>query len=149
MSAHDQDSAIILAFDFGTKRIGVAIGQRVTKMARALVTLSAKDGVPHWDKVAGLIKRWQPQAFVVGLPLNMDGSEQPLTQMARQFAKMLHERYHLPVHEVDERLTTVAARERLFEEGGYQALQEGQVDSMAAQFILQTWLDRQPGDSHE
>ncbi len=141
MTSDDKDSAIVLAFDFGTKRIGVAIGQRVTKMARALITLSAKNGVPHWDKVTQLVKRWQPQEFVIGIPLNMDGSEQPLTQHARNFARMLQERYHLRVHEVDERLTTVAARERLFEEGGYKALQEGQVDSVAAQLILQAWLD--------
>lgn len=146
MSSRDQDSSIILAFDFGTKRIGVAIGQRLTKMARALTTLSAKEGLPHWDKVNLLVKRWKPEILVVGIPLNMDGSEQILTHKARQFAKQLQERYHLPVHEMDERLTTVSAREQLFEEGGYQALQKGQVDSMAAQLILQAFLDRS-GDS--
>lgn len=141
MTSSTKESTILLAFDFGTKRIGVAIGQRVTKVARPLVTLSAKNGVPHWDKVAQLIKRWQPQEFVVGIPLNMDGTEQPLTHAARDFAKMLNERFKLPVHEVDERLTTVDARERLFQEGGYKALQDGQVDSVAAQLILQAWLD--------
>jgi len=141
MTLPTKDSTILLAFDFGTKRIGVAIGQRVTKVARPLITLSAKNGVPHWDKLTQLVKHWQPQEFVVGIPLNMDGSEQPLTHAARDFARMLHERYKLPVHEVDERLTTVDARERLFQEGGYKALQEGQVDSVAAQLILQTWLD--------
>ncbi len=142
MNPHNNDSTIILAFDFGLKRIGVAIGQRLTKMARALVTLSAKEGVPNWEKLALLIKRWRPQEFVVGIPLNMDGSEQALTHRARHFASALAARYHLPVHEMDERLTTVAARELLFEEGGYQALQKGQVDSKAAQLILQAWLDR-------
>ncbi len=142
MTSQNKDSAILLAFDFGTKRIGVAIGQRLTKMARPLVTLPAKDGVPHWDKLSALIKHWQPQELVVGIPLNMDGSEQPLTQTARNFANKLKEQYHLPVHEMDERLTTVAARERLFEEGGYQALQKGQIDRVAAQLILQAWLDQ-------
>lgn len=141
MTSSPKDSTILLAFDFGTKRIGVAIGQRVTKVARPLVTLSAKNGVPQWDKITQLVKRWQPQEFVVGIPLNMDGTEQPLTHAAQGFARMLHERFELPVHEVDERLTTVDARERLFREGGYKALQEGQIDSMAAQLILQAWLD--------
>lgn len=143
MNQSDKELAILMGFDFGTKRIGVAIGQMVTKVARPLLTLQAKDGVPAWDKLNNLVKRWQPQAFVVGIPLNMDGSEQPLTQLARSFALMLHERYKLPVYETDERLTTVDARERLFAEGGYQALQDGQVDSMAAQLILQTWLNSQ------
>lgn len=142
MTLQKKNNAILLAFDFGTKRIGVAIGQPVTKMARPLITLSAKGGMPHWDQLTQLVKRWQPQEFVVGIPLNMDGSEQPLTQRARQFAQQLKERYQLPVHEMDERLTTVAAREHLFEEGGYKALQEGQVDQVAAQLILQAWLDR-------
>jgi len=141
MTLANKESAIILAFDFGTKRIGVAIGQRVTKIARPLITLSAKKGILPWDKLTQLVKRWQPQELVVGLPLNMDGTEQPLTQQARDFAKKLEERYQLPVHEMDERLTTVAAREHLFDQGGYQALQAGQVDSVAAQYILQAWLD--------
>ncbi len=143
MSVHKQ-STILLGFDFGTKRIGVAIGQLVTRVARPLFTLHAKDGIPQWDKITQLVKTWQPQAFVVGVPLNMDGSEQPLTVLARDFAQMLVDRYKLPVHEVDERLTSVDARERLFREGGYQALQDGQVDSKAAQLILQTWLDSLP-----
>jgi putative holliday junction resolvase len=143
MTLTHKDTLILLGFDFGTKRIGVAIGQIVTKVARPLATLSAKNGVPNWDQVAHLIRKWGPQAFVVGVPLNMDGTEQPLTQLAREFARMLHERYQLPVYEVDERLTTVDARERLFSEGGYQALQDGQVDRVAAQLILQMWLDNQ------
>ncbi len=149
MTLENKNPALILAFDFGSKRIGVAIGQRVTQMARPLLTLSAKAGVPQWDKLAQLIKRWQPQELVVGIPLNMDGSEQALTQSARSFAKALKERYHLPVHEMDERLTTVAARESLFEEGGYQALQKGRVDSVAAQLILQAWLNKVKNEAEE
>lgn len=137
----EHPSALLLGFDFGTKRIGVAIGQIVTKTARPLVTLSAKNGVPHWEKVNHLVKKWQPSAFIIGIPFNMDGTEQPLTYAARVFGMRLLERYNLPVHEMDERLTSVDARERLFREGGYKALQDGQIDSMAAQLILQAWLD--------
>lgn len=131
---------ILLGFDFGMKRIGVAVGQTITQTARPLTTLAAKAGVPQWDNLNKLIKMWQPDALVVGIPLNMDGSEQPLTVAARQFAAALNAHYQLPIYEMDERLSTKDARERLFAEGGYKALQNGQIDSVAAQLILQNWL---------
>lgn len=131
---------VLLGFDFGMKRIGVAVGQTVTKTARPLVTLKAKQGKPQWDTVTQLVNTWQPDGFVVGIPLNMDGTEQPLTESTRNFAKQLQERFNLPVYEMDERLSSKDARERLFAEGGYKALQDGQVDGVAAQLILQNWL---------
>ena len=131
---------VLLGFDFGMKRIGVAVGQTVTKTARPLTTLKANQGEPQWDSVSQLVKTWQPDAFVVGIPLNMDGTEQPLTELTRGFAKKLHVRFNLPVYEMDERLSTKDSRERLFAEGGYQALSDGQVDRVAAQLILQNWL---------
>ncbi len=131
---------IMMAFDFGKKRIGVAIGQTVTHTARPLVTLNAKDGIPDWQTITPLINKWRPDAMVVGIPLNMDGTEQPITASARSFANALKEQYNLPVFEMDERLTTKDARERIFSEGGYKALQEGQVDQVAAQLILQNWF---------
>ena len=131
---------ILMAFDFGKKRIGMAIGQTVTQSARPLTTLSAKDGTPDWQTLDALMKKWRPDACVVGIPLNMDGTEQPLTHIARAFANALKDQYNLPVYEMDERLTTKDARERLFAEGGYKALQEGQVDQVAAQLILQNWF---------
>ena len=131
---------ILLGFDFGMKRIGVAVGQTVTKTARALTTLQAKQGIPPWELLGKLIKTWQPDALIVGIPLNMDGTRQRLTEAAQQFADSLEERYSLPVYGIDERLSTKDARERLFTEGGYKALQNGQVDSIAAQLILENWL---------
>lgn len=131
---------ILLGFDFGLKRIGVAVGQTVTETARPLVTINAVQGEPQWDVLNKLIKTWQPDALVIGIPLNMDGTEQPLTQSARRFAQQLQERFKLPVYEMDERLSTKDARERLFAEGGYKALKNGQVDRVAAQLILQNWL---------
>ena len=133
-------SGILLGFDFGMKRIGVAIGQTVTRTARPLETLPAKEGIPNWSVMEKLFSKWQPSAIIVGIPLNMDGSEQPITRHARHFAESLRQRYQLPVHEMDERLTTKDARERLFAEGGYKALQNGQVDQVAAQLILQNWF---------
>ncbi len=129
-----------MSFDFGKKRIGVAIGQTVTQTARPLTTINAKDGEPEWQAITVLVKKWMPNAIVVGIPLNMDGTEQPLTDCARTFANQLKELYNLPVYEMDERLTTKDARERLFAEGGYKALQSGQIDQVAAQLILQNWF---------
>ncbi len=133
---------ILLGFDFGMKRIGVAVGQTVTQSARPLETLKANQGVPSWEKVDKLMKSWQPDALVVGIPLNMDGTEQDLTRLAKDFLNALEERYQLPVFGMDERLSTKDARERLFQQGGYKALQNGQVDSVAAQLILQQWLSQ-------
>ncbi len=132
--------ATLLGFDFGLKRIGVAVGQTVTETARPLTTLKAMEGEPEWDVLTKLVKTWQPDAMVIGIPFNMDGSEQPLTRLARRFKQQLQERFHLPVYEMDERLSTKDARERLFEKGGYKALKNGQVDRVAAQLILQNWL---------
>ncbi|TAK72926.1 MAG: Holliday junction resolvase RuvX [Gammaproteobacteria bacterium] len=131
---------ILLGFDFGWKRIGVAIGQTITQTARPLETLSAKEGIPNWSTIDKLIKKWLPDALVVGIPLNMDGTEQSISHHARQFAHTLRERFQLPVYEEDERLTTKDAREQLFQQGGYKALQDGQVDRVAAQLILQNWF---------
>lgn len=130
----------LMSFDFGKKRIGVAVGQMVTQTARPLTTLQAKDGAPDWNEVTALMKKWNPDAIVVGIPLNMDGTDQPITESAREFANTLKDKYNLPVYGMDERLTTKDAREQLFNAGGYKALQEGQVDQVAAQLILQNWF---------
>lgn len=131
---------ILISFDFGLKRIGVAIGQTVTQTARPLDTIQAKEGIPNWNAVTKLIKKWLPDALIVGVPLNMDGTDQPISTKARQFAASLRNEYQIAVYEMDERLTTKDARERLFAQGGYKALQDGQVDRVAAQLILQNWF---------
>lgn len=133
-------SGILLGFDFGMKRIGVAVGQTVTKTARPLTMIKAIEGEPQESDLKKLIKIWRPSALIVGIPTNLDGTEQKITHAARQFADMLRNQFQLPVYEVDERLTTKAARENLFAKGGFKALQNGQVDSVAAQLILQNWL---------
>lgn len=134
------DAKIVIAFDFGLKRIGVAVGQTITQTARPLDTVQAKEGVPNWHAIDKLVKKWLPDALVVGIPFNMDGTQQNTTEYAQTFAHELQARYNLPVHETDERLTTKSAREKLFREGGYKALANGQVDRVAAQLILQNWF---------
>lgn len=131
----------LLGFDFGTKSIGVAVGQQLTGTARPLTALKAQEGTPDWNLIARLLKEWQPDFVVVGLPLNMDGTEQPLTARARKFANRLHGRFGIQVELQDERLSTVEARAALFERGGYRALNKGQVDSQSAVIILQDWFD--------
>lgn len=131
---------IIMAFDFGMKRIGVAIGQTIIQTARPLETLPAKGGIPDWNLLNKLIRKWEPDAFVVGIPLNMDGTSQPITHDARIFASYLKKHYQLPVYEIDERLTTKDARQRIFTRGGFKALKKANIDSIAAQLILQDWF---------
>ncbi|MEJ4045486.1 MULTISPECIES: Holliday junction resolvase RuvX [unclassified Erwinia] len=133
----------LLAFDFGTKSIGVAIGQQLTGTARPLTALKAQDGIPDWNKIEALLKEWQPDRVVVGLPLNMDGTEQPLTVRARKFANRLHGRFGVQVDLHDERLSTVEARAELFERGGFRALSKGSVDSLSAVIILESWFENQ------
>lgn len=140
-----QGERTLLGFDFGTRSIGVAIGQEITGSAQPLSALKANDGVPNWDQLATLLKEWQPDLLVVGLPLNMDGTEQPLTQRARKFANRLHGRFGYVVELQDERLTTTDARARLFERGGYRALEKGKVDGISAMLILESWMENQYG----
>lgn len=131
---------LYLGFDFGYKRIGVAVGQALTKSASPLNTILAKAGVPNWSEIAGLIKKWRPTGLIVGLPTRIDGQEQYTTQAARDFAQSLSERFELPTYLVDERLTTVAARTELYTQGGYRKIIQTQVDSIAACIILEQWL---------
>ncbi|GKW31784.1 Holliday junction resolvase RuvX [Pectobacterium versatile] len=137
------NSRTILAFDFGTKSIGVAIGQEITGTARALTSFKAQEGIPDWQKVEKLLSEWQPDLVVVGLPLNMDGTEQPLTARARKFANRLHGRFGIAIELHDERLSTVEARADLFERGGFKALDKGSVDAASAVIILESWFDAQ------
>jgi putative Holliday junction resolvase len=101
---------LLLAFDFGLTRIGVASAQQVTRTASPVATLSARRGQPDWPTVDALLTRWQPSQLLVGLPLNMDGSISAMAERARAFADTLAARYRLPVSMVDERLTSFAAR---------------------------------------
>ncbi|MFC3120995.1 Holliday junction resolvase RuvX [Agaribacter flavus] len=133
----------VLAFDFGTKSIGVAIGQTITGTASPLDALKAKDGIPDWQSISKLCEQWQPECIVVGLPLNMDGTEQPLTARAKKFAHRLANLTRLQIHQQDERLSTVDAKARLFELGGYKKLTKGKVDSVSACLIFETWCVNQ------
>lgn len=133
----------VLGFDYGTKSIGVAIGQSITSSASPLLSIKAVDGIPNWDDIDKLLKEWQPQLVVVGLPLNMDGTEQEMTQRARKFANRISGRFGVKVTTQDERLTTADAKARLFELGGFKALTKGQVDAVSAVLIIESYFENQ------
>jgi len=135
---------ILLGFDFGTKRIGVAVGQELTRSARALETLKSRDGGPDWAGISRLIEQWQPAALVLGLPLNLDGSDHEITRLARRFGNRLRGRYNLPVYTIDERLSSAEAEALLAQQGCFD---KEAVDKVAAQVILQSWLELQSTDS--
>jgi putative Holliday junction resolvase len=132
----------VLAFDFGAKRIGTAVGETVTGIAHPLTTIHAADKQRRYAAIAALIGEWQPALLVVGLPSHMDGSEHEISRLARKFAAELTRRYGLPVELVDERLTSVAAESSLGESGVAAHKRKNLVDAVAAQHILQDYLDR-------
>lgn len=134
----------ILAFDYGLKSIGVAVGQRLTGTASTLKALKAQDGTPNWEQIDALLKEWQPDLVVVGLPLNMDGTEQPFTARVHKFINRLHGRFGVKVVAQDERLTTVDARAELFSQGGFKKLSKDAVDCYSAKLILESWFDNNP-----
>ena len=130
-----------LAFDFGTKSIGCAVGQSITGTAQALPAFKAQDGIPNWDAIEKCLKEWKPDVVVVGLPLNMDGKEQELTLRARKFANRLQGRFAVNVQLQDERLTTTEARSEIFDRGGFRALKKSKVDGISACLILESWFE--------
>ena len=135
-AATDLHPLTLLAFDYGDLRIGVAVGQTVTATASPLESVAMRGAEPDWDALDRIARTWQPDALVVGLPLNMDGTEQAVTRRARRFQRALGARFGLPVHLVDERLSTREARERLHLRGQPDA----EDDPVAAQVILEDWL---------
>ncbi|WP_212744471.1 Holliday junction resolvase RuvX [Thalassotalea litorea] len=136
-------SRTALGFDYGTKHIGISVGQEFTGTARPLKAIKAKDGIPNFDLIQAIIKEWQPDILVVGLPLNMDGTEQPFTARAKKFANRLHGRFGLEVVMQDERLTTADAKQSLFAQGGYRNLQKDNIDCQSAVVILESWFESQ------
>ncbi|TWI58403.1 putative Holliday junction resolvase [Pseudomonas duriflava] len=139
----DKPLKLLLGFDYGTRQIGVAVGQPITGQARELCVLKAQNGVPDWGRVENLIKEWQPDALVVGLPLNMDGTPSEMSTRAEKFARRLNGRFNLPVHTHDERLTTFAAKGERLTQGQRDGYRDHPVDALAAALLLEGWLAAQ------
>lgn len=127
---------ILLAFDYGSKKIGVASGNTLIDTASPLHPMACRDGQPDWTRIGVLLEEWRPELLVVGLPLNMDGTESPSSARARKFAKRLQGRFGATVVMVDERLSTREARERTGQRGP-----DPKVDSMAAVVIAEGYLN--------
>ena len=130
--------AVLLGFDYGTHKIGVAVGQALTRTATPLETLGMVNRKPDWQGIARLFDEWRPRAAVVGHPFEMTDNEADNAAGAKRFARQLQGRFHLPVHLADERLTSREAWARLGEKAGKDPTR---VDSYAAKLILETWLN--------
>lgn len=136
----------VIGFDFGKKYIGVAVGQEMTGSASPLGSIKANDGIPNWDSLANYLKEWQPDLIVVGLPLNMDGSEQQLTLDAKKFGQRIAGRFGVTVDFQDERLTTADAKEQLFSRGGYKNLKKDNIDAESARLIIESYFEQSYGE---
>jgi putative holliday junction resolvase len=137
------DSCNILAFDFGTRLIGIAVGNRISASARALTTVQSGD----WSRLDSIVAEWQPGHFVVGLPLTLDGGEQAISRAARDFARMLEKRYTRSVHLMDERYTSNEAARRFADQrahGSAKRKDAAAIDALAAAIILESWLATPP-----
>ena len=139
---HIKPHGTLLAFDFGKKRIGTAIGETAIGIAHPLATIHAEDKQRRYAAIEAVIREWQPALLVVGLPAHMDGTEHEMSRLARKFAAELAQRFKLPVEFIDERLTSAAAESSLGESGIAAHKRKAVVDSVAAQHILQDFLDR-------
>ena len=130
MDTHEINT--LLGFDFGIKRIGVAVGQTITQTATPLSIVKNKNNSPDWQHIQRLLDQWKPDALVVGVPLNMYDEIQTMTIACERFMRQLHGRWHLPVYGVNECLSSVEAMQRIGK--------QYDVDAVAAQVILETWL---------
>lgn len=140
----NDDSRVTLGFDFGLRRIGVAVGSHATGAAAPAGSAACRDGRPDWQAIDAIISEWRPSLLVVGLPYNTDGSDSEMSRAARRFGKRLARRSGLPVEFVDERLSSREAAARLREQrrrGERGRIRREHIDQLAAAIILQTWLD--------
>lgn len=141
------DARPVLGFDYGKRRVGIAVGSAITASAQPLLTLAHHSGQPDWPALDALIEEWRPSVLVVGLPLDADGQTQKMTHRACNFAQELWGRYRVTVYSVDERYTTIEAGERLRvarASGSHgKRVAKGDIDAMAAQTILESWLTGQ------
>jgi len=129
------DKIIVMGFDFGTRKIGVAVGQRITATATPVSILKAKNGVPDWEEIKKLIDEWQPSLFIIGFPINMDGTESEMSRLSQKFGRKLSGRFNLPFEMMDERLTSFEARQMENSQGKA-------IDDIAAKIILESYFEK-------
>lgn len=132
----------VLAFDFGERRIGVAVGEHLVKTANPLITIDNESNEIRFARISELIQEWRPALLVVGLPLSLDGTETEMTQLCKKFARRLNGRFNLPVALIDERYSSAEASRLLNESGIKGRAQKVMLDQVAAQTILRSYFDR-------
>lgn len=142
--AYPEIEGTILGFDFGEKRIGIAVGETMLKLAHPLITIQAEENAVKFAQIATLIQEWRPSLLVVGLPTYLDGEAHELTHLAKKFAQRLEGRFNLPVVMIDERLSSAEAAQSLRESGVHGIQQKAMIDQVAAQTILQSYFDQLP-----
>ena len=138
------DTGTVLAFDFGEKRIGVAVGDLDVRIAHPLTTIAAEDNATRFGEIAKLIAQWTPARLVVGLPMHADGTEHEVSRLARRFAQRLEGRFAIPATLLDERLTSRAAETRLREGGARPHEIVRALDAAAAREILDAYFATAP-----
>lgn len=130
---------IVMAFDFGIKHIGIAIGQEITKTASTFYSIKALEGQPDWDELDDIIHEWKPDLIVVGDPYNMDGSRSKIQDMSDRFSDALYKRYQIQLEKTDERLSSREANERL-QNLDIGTKSSSNKHSISAQVILEDWF---------
>ena len=133
-------AGVIVAFDFGLKHIGMAVGQEITNTAQTFYSLKAESGEPNWDELDIIVRDWQPKLFVVGNPINMDGSDSDMKEKSDKFSNLIRQRYNIPVELMDERLSTREARERMKSDSGHFVDASADTHQISAQIILESWF---------
>tara|TARA_B100000427_G_C15497758_1_gene590568 strand:+ start:371 stop:793 length:423 start_codon:yes stop_codon:yes gene_type:complete len=137
-----KESEVVMAFDYGLRNIGIAIGQNITKSASTFYSVKAKKGTPDWIRLDAIVEEWRPDLFIVGDPFNMDGTKSNFQKRISKFSLELKKRYEIRVHMMDERLTTKEAKERIMNQsnGLKRSIDE---HSISAQIILEDWFRSQ------
>ena len=138
---HHPRTGTVLAFDFGTKRIGIAVGDFETRLAHPLTTIAHADNRARFDAIARLIAEWRPVVLVVGLPSHADGSEHPVARLSQRFGQRLRGRFGITTAFVDERLTSHEAERALRSAGARGARLKAALDPVAAQRILEIYFE--------
>lgn len=137
--------AVVIAFDFGLKRTGVAVGNTVIGSATPECTLTSNDELPDWEGISKLFKEWQPSQIVVGMPIELDGTENPLKKRIDRFCNQIQGRYNIDVDQENEQFTSIEAAQRLKQlrqSGRKQKVRKDEVDKIAAAIILENWMQR-------
>ncbi len=141
-SSHNQTEGNIIGFDFGEKRIGVAIGNNISKSAQALITIESASSNQKFEAIQKIMDEWKPVSIVVGVPFNVDGSEHKVTNLCKKFAKQLEQKYALPIHLIDERYTSIEASYEIQDKKIDLKKKKLLIDQIAAKIILQSYLDQ-------